>query len=149
MYKEKWIHPANGIITSTFGKRINPILNKEEFHTGIDISMDEGTELLALKSGIITEVNKSKTYGNYIKFETNDGYEIMYAHLKKAKVKVNSKIDQNQIIALSGNTGLSTGPHLHLSIWINGILVDPRNFIEYNLTQEAKNEILNRGEVLK
>lgn len=82
-----------------------------------------------MQNGIITEVRYSKTFGNMLRFKTEDNYEIMFAHLKDILVAVNDTVYIGQIVALSGNTGLSSGPHLHYSIRKNGELVDPINYI--------------------
>ena len=71
----------------------------------------------------------SATYGRVLEYETLDGYEIMYAHLSEILVEEGEEIRQGQIIARSGNTGLSTGPHLHYSVWKDGVLLDPMPFL--------------------
>ena len=125
---EEWLPPVEGILTSSFGARENPILHKEEFHDGLDIAVAEGTAVLAAKSGTVTEVRNSATYGKLVKYQTSDGYEVMYAHLSEVLVRKDEKIRQGQTIARSGNTGLSTGPHLHYSVWKEGELLDPIAF---------------------
>ncbi len=85
--------------------------------------------MAAVKSGIVTEVRNSATYGKLIRYETTDGYEVLYAHLSEPLVKTGEKIKQGQIIARSGNTGLSTGPHLHYSVWKDGELLDPSGLL--------------------
>ena len=127
--EEEWMPPVDGVITSYCGERENPILHKQEIHDGVDIAVAEGTEVRAVKSGTVTEVRTSDTYGNLMKYETEDGYEVMYAHLSKVMVKEGEKIKQGQIVAKSGNTGLSTGPHLHYGIYQKGELVDPLPFL--------------------
>ena len=127
--EEGWISPVDGVITSYCGERENPILHKQEIHDGVDIAVAEGTEVRAVKSGVVTEVRTSDTYGNLMKYETEDGYEVMYAHLSKVMVKEGEKIKQGQVVAKSGNTGLSTGPHLHYGIYQKGELVDPLPFL--------------------
>ena len=127
--EEDWISPVDGVITSYSGERENPILHKQEVHDGVDIAVAEGTEVRAVKSGMVTEVRTSDTYGKLMKYETEDGYEVMYAHLSKVMVKEGEKIKQGQIVAKSGNTGLSTGPHLHYGIYQKGELVDPLPFL--------------------
>lgn len=81
--------------------------------------------MAAVKSGRVTEVRTSKTYGRLLRYETTDGYEILYAHLSEVLVEEGEKIRQGQVIARSGNTGLSTGPHLHYGIRKDGVLLDP------------------------
>ena len=118
-----------GVITSACGTRENPILHKEELHDGLDIAVAEGTEILAVKSGTVTEVRNSVTYGKLLKFETTDGYQVMYAHLSEVLVEKGEKVKQGQVVAKSGNTGLSTGPHLHYSLWKDGKLLNPIDMI--------------------
>ncbi len=137
-----------GIITSSCGTRENPILHKEELHDGLDIAVAEGTEVLAVKSGTVTEVRTSATYGKLMKFETTDGYEVMYAHLSEVFVKKGEKVKQGQVVAKSGNTGLSTGPHLHYGIYREGELLDPMGFITLGWTEGVKVEFQARGKVL-
>ncbi|MGN0135595.1 peptidoglycan DD-metalloendopeptidase family protein [Anaerotignum sp.] len=134
---EDWIDPVQGIITSACGIRENPILHKEELHDGLDIAVEEGTDVLAARSGTVTEVRTSATYGKVLKYETEDGYEIMYAHLSKVLVKKGEKVKQGQVVAKSGNTGLSTGPHLHYGIYKDGILLDPMDFVQKGGEKEA------------
>ena len=114
---EDWLAPVSGGVTSDCGKRENPILHKQELHDGLDIAVPEGTEVVAVKSGRVTEVRTSATYGKLLRFETTDGYTILYAHLSEILVKKGEKIKQGQVVAKSGNTGLSTGPHLHYGIY--------------------------------
>lgn len=127
--QEKWLSPVNGMITSYCGGRQNPILKKQEFHDGLDIAVAEGTNVIAVRTGTVTEVRNSATYGKLLKYETEDGYEVMYAHLSAVLVKEGEKIKQGQVVAKSGNTGLSTGPHLHYSLFRYGELVDPLMFL--------------------
>ena len=127
--QEKWLSPVNGMITSYCGGRQNPILKKQEFHDGLDIAVAEGTNVIAVRTGTVTEVRNSATYGKLLKYETEDGYEVMYAHLSAVLVKEGEKIKQGQVVAKSGNTGLSTGPHLHYSLFRHGELVDPLMFL--------------------
>ena len=84
---EDWLAPVSGVVTSDCGKRENPILHKQELHDGLDIAVPEGTEVVAVKSGRVTEVRTSATYGKLLRFETTDGYTILYAHLSEILVK--------------------------------------------------------------
>ena len=85
--------------------------------------------MIAVKSGTVTEVRTSATYGKLLKYETKDGYTVMYAHLSDVLVKKGEKIRQGQVVAKSGNTGLSTGPHLHYSLWKDETLLDPMEYL--------------------
>ena len=119
----------DGVITSYCGERENPILHKQETHNGLDIAVPEGTDVIAVKSGTVTEVRTSATYGKVLEYETKDGYTVMYAHLSKVLVKQGEEIKQGQVVAKSGNTGLSTGPHLHYSLWKGETLLDPMEYL--------------------
>ncbi|MBE6011551.1 M23 family metallopeptidase [Anaeropeptidivorans aminofermentans] len=134
----KWINPLTGIITSGFGERINPVLNKKELHNGIDIAADEGTGVLAVQNGTVTRIYRSSTYGNAMEYKTDNGYDVMYAHLKKVLVKEGDRVEKGQIVALSGKTGLVTGPHLHYTLIKDGKLIDPITFVELPYTADVK-----------
>jgi len=127
----EWINPIEGevVVTSPFGPRLNPVLAVEEFHNGIDIAANIGTNVLAVKSGTIIEIRESETFGKMLTFVTESGFRVMYAHLSEVKAEVGDNVLQGQIIARSGNTGLSTGPHLHYSVWAGDELANPIKFI--------------------
>lgn len=127
---EDWIAPVSGVVSSACGARENPILHKQEVHDGVDIAVSEGTDVLAVKSGTVTEVRTSATYGKLLRYETTDGYTIFYAHLSEILVKKGETIKQGQVVARSGNTGLSTGPHLHYGIYRDGVLLDPMEYLQ-------------------
>ena len=127
--REEWIPPVKGVITSACGERVNPILGKRENHNGLDIAVAEGTAVIAVKSGKVTEVRTSATYGKLLEYETTDGYTVMYAHLSKVLVQEGEQVKQGQKVAESGNTGLSTGPHLHYSLWKGEKLLDPMDYL--------------------
>lgn len=127
--QEAWLSPVEGVITSACGERENPILHRKELHNGLDIAVAEGTDVVAVKSGTVTEVRTSATYGRVLQYETKDGYAVMYAHLSEVLVKKGEEIRQGQVVAKSGNTGLSTGPHLHYSLWKGEELLDPLDFL--------------------
>lgn len=137
-----------GVVTSSCGTRRNPILKKQELHDGLDIAVAEGTEVAAVKSGVVTETRTSPTLGRLVRFRTEDGYEITYAHLSESLVKKGDKIRQGQAVALSGNTGLSTGPHLHYSVRKDGTLLDPMPFVTLRYTEEVRLEYEARGEAI-
>jgi len=143
--QEGWINPAEGTVTSSCGVRNNPILNKMELHNGIDIGVGIGTEVAAVRSGVVTEIRTSATFGHVLEYETNDGYKVMYAHLSEILVKEGEKVKQGQVVAKSGNSGLSTGPHLHYSLWKNGKLIDPMDYVNLKYTQEVAAEYAARG----
>ncbi|MFI3175747.1 MAG: M23 family metallopeptidase [Bacillota bacterium] len=134
------LHPAEGLVTSLFGERENPVLGTEEFHNGIDIALIENTPLVAVADGVITEIRNSTTYGLMVYYETKNDFQVMYAHLNEVLFDVGEVVEKGTVIAKSGNTGLSTGPHLHYSLWKNGELQDPLLYVSLDLTAEAMAE---------
>jgi len=136
-------------MTSSYGERINPVLDKNEFHNGIDLAVNVGTKIKAVFYGEVSETGVSPTYGNYVKYMTEDNFTIMYAHLDEVLVAVNDTIEKGQIIALSGNTGLSTGAHLHVAIWKNEKLVDPTEFFSFAYTDGVRKEYEQRGIIIE
>lgn len=145
---EGFQNPAEGTVTSSCGIRENPILHTIESHDGIDIALEEGTPVVAVKSGVVMNIRTSATYGLVLEYTTYDGYEVMYAHLSDVLVDVGDLVLQGDAVALSGNTGLSTGPHLHYGLWRNGILLDPLEYVTLPYTQEVVAEYTARGDMI-
>lgn len=114
-----------------FGLRMHPILNKVLLHKGIDISVPYGTPIYSTMSGFVKEVRYSNYgYGNLVIIHNGNGYETRYAHLSKIiDLEEGNYVEKGQLIANSGNSGLSTSPHLHYEIRNNGKLENPVNYI--------------------
>ncbi len=123
------IWPTRGWITSGFGYRIYPFTGETKFHEGIDISTRIGTHVYATADGIVTETGYDITYGNNIIIDHGFGFVTRYGHLSKIDVKVGNVVKRWQKIGEVGSTGFSTGPHLHYEIRINGVPVNPENYI--------------------
>lgn len=123
-----FIKPIEGTITSFFGKRESSNENISGFHTGVDISAIEGTKIKSAISGIVIEVSNIGNYGNHLKIQKDD-IITLYAHCKRILVKEGDEIHQGQDIAEVGNSGKSTGPHLHFEIRYLDEYIDPREFI--------------------
>jgi murein DD-endopeptidase MepM/ murein hydrolase activator NlpD len=123
------ILPIDGIFTSPFGLRLHPILDVYKVHEGQDISCDPGTVVHATADGIVDYAGAAHD-GLGIKVEINHGYgyKTVYGHLSKVLVREGKHVKRGDIIALSGNTGLSTAPHLHYEVRVNGVPKDPRSF---------------------
>ena len=127
---DEMVLPCVGIITSDYGKRQNPTGENEQFHKGVDIAVEENTPVSAVYNGVVTGCTVSQSYGVKLSFRTDNGYDIVYAHLNKIFVKEGDKVEKGQTIALSGSTGDSTGPHLHIEISKNGESANPKSVIK-------------------
>lgn len=114
-------------LTSGFGVRYHPLLNARKAHTGVDWAAPIGTPILAAGNGVIEESAFKGQYGNYIRIRHPNGYQTAYAHMSRfaAGVAPGVRVRQSQIIGYSGNTGFSTGPHLHYEVLVNNQFVDP------------------------
>ncbi|WP_456449513.1 peptidoglycan DD-metalloendopeptidase family protein [Hydrogenimonas sp.] len=126
--------PFKGV-TSRFGWRINPILKRKEFHRGIDLKAKRGTPVRAPADGIVEFANMQKRsgYGNLLIISHNYGFKTFYGHLKSFKVKLGDSVKKGDIVAYTGNTGLSNGPHLHYEIRYLQMTLNPRNFMKWNI----------------
>ena len=118
-------------ITSGYGYRVHPILKTKKFHRGLDISSPKGTPLKASFTGIVTYASTKGGYGNLIEVERADGIRVRYAHLDKISVSEGDSVKEGQVLGATGSTGLSTGPHLHFEILVNGEPVDPKKWNYY------------------
>ena len=116
--------------SSSFGWRKDPFLGVRAFHKGLDFSAATGEPIMATASGIVTEAGFEKDYGKYIKINHGDGLETRYAHASKLLVSKGDVVRREQVIALVGNTGRSTGPHLHYEIRLNGRALDPKQYLK-------------------
>lgn len=125
----KYIWPALGNITSWFGNRVHPILRVSTFHTGIDIGAPYGRPVFAVDEGVVLYSGKWGNYGNVVILDHGDNTTTLYAHLSKYLVKNNVKVAKGQVIGLVGNTGLSTGPHLHFEVRKSGKVQDPLQYL--------------------
>lgn len=123
----KYIKPVSGgRLTSRFGYRPKPnAAGATSNHGGVDWAVPTGTAVFASCGGTVSKAGWVGTYGYAVYINHEDGSQTRYAHLSKVLVKVGQKVKQGERIALSGNTGASTGPHVHFEIWINGSRVDP------------------------
>ena len=125
-----WINPIYGVISSPGGLRINPVTGRREFHDGIDIAAPVGTPVVASRDGTVLAVGNSPTFGVFLRMGHADGYVSFMAHLSRVAVKVGDEVCQGDIVAFSGNTGRSTGPHLHYGLFRDGQFVDPLNYVD-------------------
>ena len=140
-------------ISSHYGHRTDPFYKVTKFHGGIDFSGPVGLGIYATGDGTVIRVEKNKSgYGNNVLIDHGYGYKTLYAHLYKILVRKGQKVRRSDIIALVGNTGKSTGPHLHYEVRLNNKPVDPRNYYFYDLSPEEYDQMIqlsnNFGQML-
>jgi murein DD-endopeptidase MepM/ murein hydrolase activator NlpD len=122
------IKPAEGRIASEFGMRLSPFEGKRHFHAGLDIAAIVGSDVIAPADGVVTFVGDFESLGRAVVISHSSGVMTRYGHLSGYKVKQGDRVKRGQIIAKSGNTGRSTGPHVHYEVWVKNIAVNPRDF---------------------
>lgn len=123
------IYPTFGRISDGWGLRVHPIRNEIEFHQGIDISNQIGTPIYATAAGTVVTTDYDTGYGKRIIIRHGNGYETLYGHLYSYQVRVGDTVSKGQIIGLMGNTGLSTGPHLHYEVRTAAGKVNPAGYL--------------------
>jgi murein DD-endopeptidase MepM/ murein hydrolase activator NlpD len=120
-----------GRMSSGFGSRLHPILNRRIYHTGIDIAAPKGTPIYCSKAGKVSYSGWKTGYGYIIIIEHPNQFQTTYAHCSKLNVKVGQAVNVGQIIGLVGRTGVATGSHLHFEIRKNGKPLNPAKFVRY------------------
>ena len=125
----RFVWPLEGEVVSTFGPRVHPVLGNREHHDGIDIDVPEGTVVHAAAGGEVYYYGEQPGYGNVLILEHAEGYYTMYGHLSSAIVSVGRFVEMGQEVALSGNTGISSGPHLHFEIRNGEFPIDPLRYL--------------------
>ena len=131
-----WVNPVVGRISSPAGTRYSPITNVPEFHDGVDIAVPIGTSVVAPKAGYVVATGFSASFGWFLRLSHGD-YESFFAHLDSISVSVGDHVEQGVHVAYSGNTGWSTGPHLHFGLFKNGQFVDPQTHLCFTNTDYA------------
>jgi murein DD-endopeptidase MepM/ murein hydrolase activator NlpD len=119
------VDPRESWISSSYGMRISPFTGKEQFHPGIDIAGADKTPIMAPAKGTVAFVGKEGALGMTVRIRHDSVYETIYGHLKKAAVKKGERVDLGDVIGYMGNTGRSTGTHLHYAIEKNGKIINP------------------------
>ncbi len=120
----------NYFVSSHFGKRRDPISKRWAMHSGIDLAAWYGTKIMAATDGHVTRAGYIAGYGRMVEIDHGNGFKTRYGHMRKVLVKKGQKVAIGDTIGESGNTGRSTGPHLHYEVWFNGKPVDPKPYIE-------------------
>lgn len=124
------IWPVRGWITSEFGSRDNPFGVGDEFHKGVDIATRKGKEILAPADGLVVDTGYRAADGNFIMIDHGHGFSTYYAHLSNIAVKKGLRVRRGDLIGQVGDTGRSTGPHLHYGVYVNNVPVNPRKYIK-------------------
>lgn len=119
----------HGVLSSKYGKRIDPFTGKQEHHKGIDIAGKEGTSILAVADGVVTWAGDRSGYGQLLEISHGNGYITRYGHTRKQLVKTGDTVSKGEAIALMGSSGRSTGPHVHLEVIHNGSQVNPVKYL--------------------
>lgn len=121
--------PVPGTITSKYGRRIDPINRKIAFHDGVDIRSKRGTKIIAPAEGKVVSRGYTRGYGNFLEIDHGNSFRTRYLHMKKSLVKRGAQVKRGQVIGLLGNTGRSTGPHLHYEIKYRDKSLNPLKFM--------------------
>jgi murein DD-endopeptidase MepM/ murein hydrolase activator NlpD len=129
-------------IASGFGYRIHPIYGIAKMHSGLDFTAPQGTPIYATGDGVVTTAGNSTGTGNHVIINHGYGYETEYMHMVRIKARAGQRVKRGEVIGWVGNTGASTGPHLHYEVHINGNAVDPVYFFFNDLTAEQYDRVL-------
>ena len=131
----KWTKPCTyRLLSSPYGYRVHPVYGTWKFHSGVDLAGPQGTPIVATRDGTVTmaKVGYNGGNGNYVTINHGDGFSSSYLHmLENLQVSVGQKVKAGQIIGYMGSTGISTGPHLHFTIYYNGNTVNPADYINF------------------
>ncbi len=133
------------VMTSGFGNRIDPIYKTTKFHAGIDFAVPAGTKIYATGKGTVLTAGNDGAYGQAVVIDHAFGYQSRYAHMSKLAVKAGQKVKRGDLIGYVGNTGKSTGPHLHYEVVKNGQRINPINFFFNDLSPTDYNEMLKQS----
>ena len=123
-------------MASGYGWRIDPVYHIRRFHEGMDFTAPIGTDIYATGNGTVVYSGWKQGYGETVEVDHGFGYATRYAHCSKRIARVGQKVKRGDVIAKVGNTGKSTGPHLHYEVHYQGRPIDPRNYYFYDLSPE-------------
>jgi len=132
------IWPTEGRITSGYGYRINPFSGRREFHPAVDIANVSGTPIKAPADGVVFNIEWDRTFGKFLTIRHREGISTRFAHCGKILVKKGERVSRGQTIALMGDTGLSTGSHLHYEIWVKNKRVNPWQYMCLKMTDDEE-----------
>jgi biotin carboxyl carrier protein len=123
------IWPVRGFITSNFGYRKSPVTGDRRFHEGLDIANRSGTQVVAPADGTVIYAGYQGGYGRTVKVQHGYGYVTLYGHLSKYAVNKGQRVKKGDVIGYVGNSGRSTGPHLHYEVRVNGVPTNPKKYM--------------------
>lgn len=126
---EKTVHPVKGTLTSDYGYRDHPISGDWHFHRGVDLGAPMGTAIRAFADGTVSFAGENDSYGLYLKIDHGNGATTLYAHCSCLDVEEGQTVSAGEQIALVGDTGVATGPHLHFSVIKDGVWLDPLYYV--------------------
>ena len=126
------VTPVMGWLSSPFGWREHPVDGEEKFHNGVDLAVNTGTAVRAFADGTIDYIGDSPEYGLYLQISHANGVKSFYAHCSELLVSQGQSVQAGDTVALSGDTGNTTGPHLHFEMKLNGVRINPIYYIETN-----------------
>jgi murein DD-endopeptidase MepM/ murein hydrolase activator NlpD len=124
-FSGSFMFPVSGRVSSPFGYRHHPVTGTYKLHTGVDISCRTGTSVRAAADGVVSKACYNRAYGYMVIIQHNGGYSTLYGHNSRLLVCGGQQVKQGQIIAKSGSTGWSTGPHCHFQLMKNGSPINP------------------------
>ncbi len=130
------LKPVNSPVSSRFGHRFHPIYKRRLHHDGVDFSTPLGSKIHAPGNGVVRYTGYHGGYGKKVVIDHGYGYKTVYAHLSKIMVRKGQRVVRGEVIALSGNTGISTGPHLHYEVHRNNRKVNPSSYFFDDFTPE-------------
>jgi murein DD-endopeptidase MepM/ murein hydrolase activator NlpD len=123
------VWPVRGWVTSPFGNRTSPFTGVQKFHEGIDIAAQTGTQVMSPADGLVVKAGFSSGYGNVVEISHGYGIKTVYAHNSRLNVKVGQRVKRGEVISYVGDTGSSTGPHLHYEVRLNNLPVNPGKYM--------------------
>ncbi len=124
------VMPVSGTVTSEFGYRTHPIYGEESFHSGLDIAASEGSPIHAVLDGTVIAAGTAPKAGNYVKIDHGNSRVTLYCHCSKLYVSEGVSVRRGEVIAAVGQTGLATGPHLHIEFYEDSEITDPQSLLE-------------------
>ena len=121
--------PVDGVVTSGFGRRVHPVSGEVDWHGGVDIAVPAGSPVRTPFPGRVISIGESDHLGRTVLVEHKGGYRTLYGHVEASTVQVGDNLKSGDVVALSGNSGRSTGPHLHFSMYLRNQPIDPATWL--------------------